>query len=165
MAVKIKNRHQLKTKEITEIIQELQKTYHRDFFDKQAMVETGDLEGYNVILVNDDVDFFRVEVRILITIRAISKYTLSKGRVIVDMGAIKFITNGADIMAAGIVDADPDIQENDPVWICDETHHKALAVGIAVFSGAEMMIKDSGKAVKNFHYVGDMLWNLTRINP
>ena len=163
MSAKIKNRHRLKTKEINDVINELRTNYHRDFFDKQASVETGELEEYHVIIINDGIDFFRANDNILITVRAISKYMLKERQIVVDMGAIKFITNGADIMAAGIVDADPEIKENDPVWVCDETHHKPLAVGIALLPGEDMKIRETGKAVKNIHYVGDRLWILTQI--
>jgi predicted RNA-binding protein (TIGR00451 family) len=77
------------------------------------------------------------------------------------MGAIKFVTNGADVMGPGIVDADKGISENDPVWICDEKHHKPLAVGIATINGEQMINKIKGKAVKVIHYVGDNLWNFS----
>ena len=77
------------------------------------------------------------------------------------MGAVGFVTKGADIMAPGIIDADVNIQENDHVWICDEKHRKPLAVGIALMTGEEMKSKNTGKAIKNIHYVGDKLWNLS----
>ena len=78
------------------------------------------------------------------------------------MGAVKFVTNGADIMAPGIVDADDTIAVDDSVWICDETHKKPLAVGIALKSGIEMVQQEKGKAVKMIHHVGDELWNLMK---
>jgi PUA-domain protein len=150
MALKIKNRHRLKAKEITDIIQELRGMYHRDFFTTSSSVEVGDVEGFEVIIIDNDIDFFKVDNRIILTVRGVVKYGLDKQRVVVDMGAIKFITNGADIMAAGIKDADPEILPNEPVWICDET------------SGAEMTTIKTGKAIKNIHYVGDLLWNATK---
>ena len=42
------------------------------------------------------------------------------------MGAVGFITKGADVMAPGITDADPMIQKDDLVWICDEKHRKPI---------------------------------------
>jgi PUA domain protein len=162
MVGKIKNRHRLKAKETTQVMQEIQTVYHQDFFDSNATVETGNLEDSIVIFVNDDIDFFRVNNHTLLTLRGVIKHQPARQRVVVDMGAIRFITNGADIMAAGIVDADPTIQVNDAVWICDETHHKPLAVGIALMTGEEMKNLKTGKAIKNMHYVGDSLWNNTK---
>jgi PUA domain protein len=77
------------------------------------------------------------------------------------MGAIGFITKGADVMAPGITDVDVSIQRDDLVWICDEKHRKPLAVGIALLTGEEMKTKKPGKAVKTLHYVGDRLWAVT----
>ena len=161
MSVKIKNRHRLKSKEIRNILNELQQIFHDDFFGKKSSIETGSIEGIDVILVDDEVDFIINDERIFFTIRGLNKYNPKEHRVVVDMGAIKFITNGADVMTAGIVDADPNIQEDDQVWICDETHHKPLAVGIALISGEEMVSQKEGKAIKNIHYIGDRLWTLT----
>ena len=89
------------------------------------------------------------------------KYQPAEGRVVVDMGAVGFIVKGADIMAPGIVDADIQIKEGDFVWVCDEKHHKPLAVGKALMNGETMKVNQTGKAIKNIHYVGDMLWNLS----
>ena len=65
-------------------------------------------------------------------------------------------------MAPGIVDADPSILKDDYVWICDENNKKPLAIGIALMSGEQMKQSKEGKAIKNLHYVGDELWNLTQ---
>jgi PUA domain protein len=74
------------------------------------------------------------------------------------MGAVRFVTNGADVMAPGIVDADASIEKGHQIWICDERHHKPLAVGIALLNGNEMISAEKGKAVKLKHYIGDGLW-------
>ena len=161
MSVKIKNRHRLKNKDIKDILSKLKQTFNSDFFDVRSAVEIGDIEGYKAILVDNEVDFMYIENRIFFTLRGLFKYKPKERFVVVDMGAVKFVTNGADIMAAGIIDADSNIQENDQVWICDEKHHKPLAVGIALISGEEMVSKKSDKAVQNIHYIGDGLWNLT----
>ena len=42
--------------------------------------------------------------------------------------------------------------------IIDETHGKKLAVGIALFASNEMNSLNSGKVIKNLHYVGDEIW-------
>ncbi len=81
-------------------------------------------------------------------------------RIVVDMGAIRFVTNGADIMRPGITDADPSITKGSFVVIGDVNHGKPLAIGIAMYSGEELLAMDDGKVVKNLHYVGDSIWNL-----
>ena len=80
--------------------------------------------------------------------------------VVVDMGAVRFVTKGADIMSPGIVDADESIVPDDIVIIVEETHNKPLAIGISLISGPEMVENTEGKAIKSIHYVGDSIWNL-----
>ncbi|HHF59041.1 MAG TPA: RNA-binding protein, partial [Thermoplasmatales archaeon] len=76
----------------------------------------------------------------------------------IDMGAIKFIAGGADVMVPGIVDADRDIHEGDPVWIRDENHGRAIAVGISLMNGSDLIKLEKGRGVKNIHWVGDRIW-------
>lgn len=156
----IKNRHRLKSKDIKEIQEELKKTFETIFFTEKSSVEIGDVEGYKIIFVDDEPCFMFYENKIVFTLPGINKYRPAKNFVVVDMGAVKFVTNGADVMAPGIVDADKTINENNQVWICDENHRKPLAVGIAMMSGEQMINEKRGKAIKTIHYVGDILWNL-----
>ena len=163
MSAKIKNRHRLKNKEIKQLIQTLKNRFSSDFFDSSSSVEMGNLEEFNVILVDNDIAFMIIEDDIVFTLRGLYKYQPKEYFVIVDMGAVGFVTKGADVMAPGIVDADEYIQEHDYVWVCDEKHKKPLAVGIALITGEEMKGKKTGKAIKNIHFVGDRLWNLSAI--
>ena len=163
MSAKIKNRHRLKNKEIKQLIQTLKNRFSSDFFDSSSSVEMGNLEEFNVILVDNDIAFMIIEDDIVFTLRGLYKYQPKEYFVIVDMGAVGFVTKGADVMAPGIVDADECIQEHDYVWVCDEKHKKPLAVGIALITGEEMKGKKTGKAIKNIHFVGDRLWNLSAI--
>ena len=78
------------------------------------------------------------------------------------MGAIRFVTNGADIMRPGITKIDPDIKENEIVRIADETHGKTLAVGKALFNAHEMESTKKGKVVKNLHTIKDSVWEFAK---
>jgi PUA-domain protein len=161
MAVKIKNRHRLKEREVKELAADLKTRFQGDFFDEKVAVDTGTLEEFTVLLVNDSIDFMLYDNKVVFTLLGLAKYQPKNNFVVVDMGAVGFITKGADVMAPGIIDADTTIQKDDLVWICDEKHHKPLAIGVALLSGEEMKMKRPGKAVKTLHYVGDRLWILT----
>ena len=78
------------------------------------------------------------------------------------MGAIKYVTNGADIMRPGITEIDSNIKKGDIVVIVDETHDRALAIGKALFSAAEMKARNSGKVVKNLHTIQDTVWEFEK---
>jgi PUA-domain protein len=161
MVGKIRNQHRLKAKEVKDLLTRLRAQYKTDLFPETAAVDTGMLEEYVVTLVNNEVDFFKWNDRDVMTLVGIEKYHPPGRCVTVDMGAIRFISNGADVMAPGVVAAEPSIQEGDEVWVCDQMHHKPLAVGIALTSGEAMTGSKTGKAIKTLHYVGDHLWILT----
>jgi len=99
--------------------------------------------------------------KIVFTLYGVNRFKPKENFVVVDMGAVKFVTNGADVMAPGIVDADEGIAEGDQVWVCDERNRKPLAVGIAVMTGERMVEEDKGKAVELVHYVGDVVWDFS----
>ncbi len=80
--------------------------------------------------------------------------------VTVDMGAVPYVTNGADIMRPGITDIDEAVEKGDFVVITEERHGKPLAIGETLYSGKEINQMHQGKVIENIHYVGDKLWNL-----
>ena len=80
-------------------------------------------------------------------------------KVVVDMGAVKHIVNGADVMAPGIVRIEGDFAKDDVVVVVDEKHGKPLCIGIALLSKAEIEGMSKGKVIKNLHYVGDKIWS------
>jgi len=159
MSIKIKNRHRLKAKDIRRYQNELKDIFNDVFFNEKSSIETGDLNETNIIFVDGEPCFMSYNDKIVFTLHGLNKYKPKKNFVVVDMGAVRFVTNGADVMAPGIIDADKDISEGDQVWICDENHHKALAIGIALVSGGEMISQSQGRVIKTIHYVGDELWN------
>jgi PUA-domain protein len=161
MVVKIKNRHRLKEREVKELSADLQTRFGDDFLKGIVTVDVGSVEEFTVLLVDDSMDFMMHNNKFLFTLQGLMKYQPKAKYVVIDMGAISYITKGADVMAPGISDADVMIQKDDFVWICDEKHRKPLATGIALMSGEEMKTKKPGKAVKTLQYVGDRFWILT----
>lgn len=158
MSSKIKNKHRLRKKEIREISTHLQKTFSEEFFNETDVVESGYLDHVHLFFINGSPDFMEYNDEIFFTMGGLLKHQPKKRCVVVDMGAVQYVTNGADVMTPGIVDVDVDIQKNDQVWICDEHHHKPLAVGVALMSGEQMITEKKGKAVKTIHHIGDHLW-------
>lgn len=74
---------------------------------------------------------------------------------VVDMGAVKFVTNGADVMAPGVKEK-PEYSEEDLLHVVDEKNRKKLAVVQALTSSSEF--PEKGRAFKNLHWVGDKIW-------
>ena len=103
--------------------------------------------------------FMDLDGRVFLTVRGALEFNPQVRRVIVDMGAVKFVVNGADIMSPGITGCDENIAAGDLVIIVDETHKKPLAIGQALMGGEEMIAATSGKAVKSLMHVGDSFWD------
>lgn len=114
----------------------------------------------DLVFVHGKVLGFIIEGHPFLSVRGLLAYGARNRHVTIDMGAVKFVYNGADVMAPGIVDADVSIVEDDIVWIRDEKNHQPLAVGLSLMSGPEMVEHRSGKAVQSLHYVGDAIWRL-----
>ena len=117
-----------------------------------------------IMEIDDKATFFQFDGRWLPILRIIISGELSVPykKVTVDMGAIKFVANGADIMRPGITQIEDGISSGDPVLIVDETHGKILALGVAMLSSEEMRAASGGKVIKNAHAAGDVLWELTK---
>lgn len=161
MAAKVKNRHRLKDRDVKELSTDLQLRFDDDFLKGAQSVDIGSVEEFTVLLVDDHIDFLMINNKVVFTLQGLMRHQLKTKYVVIDMGAISFITKGADVMAPGITDADPLIKKDDFVWICDEKHRKPLATGISLMNGEEMKTKQPGKAVKTLQYVGDRFWLLT----
>lgn len=79
--------------------------------------------------------------------------------VIVDMGAIKYITNGANVMRPGIRAFPTNFAREDIVIVKDERYGKPIAVCSAILSKNEAESVEKGAILKNISYVGDKFWN------
>jgi PUA domain protein len=77
---------------------------------------------------------------------------------LVDMGAIPYVCNGADVMAPGIMDIVGEFEKEGLLVIRDVKHKKALGIGAALYTSEEMRGLKKGKAILNLHYVGDKIW-------
>ena len=119
------------------------------------------LEGeFKVILVNKVPAFFYYNEKVIPTLKFLQNHPTILKQIVVDMGAVKFMVSGADVMRPGIVEIAEEINKDDFVVIVDVNNRKPLAVGIALFSSEEMKEIKTGKVIRNIHFVGDELWKL-----
>ncbi|MDR0888242.1 MAG: RNA-binding protein [Candidatus Methanoplasma sp.] len=156
--IRIRKRKRMRSKEIKVLSQELEAVLGVPVFGEDEAVDLAESSDFNLIFVGNDIIGIVNNGVPFLTVRGVLKYRPVKRFVTIDMGAVPFITNGADCMGPGIVDADPDIAVGDSVWIRDANNKVPLAIGISERSGAELKEKKSGKAIKTIHNVGDRLW-------
>jgi len=79
-------------------------------------------------------------------------------RVVVDMGAVAHLVNGAHVMRPGIREIKDTFVKGGIIVIVDERFGKPIALGIADMDSGVMQSIDKGKVISNVHYVGDPLW-------
>ncbi len=121
--------------------------------DRVELIE----DELTLLRINDVNAFFKLQQRWIPTLRYLQANNVLK-TVVVDMGAIKFLIGGADVMRPGIVEIDQTIVKDEVIVIVDVNNQKPIAVGVALLSGEEMKKAASGKVIKNIHYVGDKIW-------
>ena len=122
---------------------------------KAKKVEIAEFEERKIYIFDDVIEFVEDENGLYPYLG--SSYVDKLPKVAVDMGAIRFVCNGADVMAPGITDVD-EFDEGSIIVIRDMTHDKALAIGKARKSSEEITRDKKGKVIQNIHYVGDKLW-------
>lgn len=156
--IRIKKRKRMREKDAKELSSVLEDVVGVPVFGEDEPVDTAESTDYDLIFVGGDIIGLIYEEKPFLTIRGMLKYKPIKRYVTVDMGAVPYISNGADAMGPGITDADSDIEEGDMVWIRDINNKVPLAVGVALKPASELIKKLPGKAVKTIHYIGDKLW-------
>lgn len=150
---------QLSRSDVEKINAEIQEQFSTaDFFSKKDRVSLSDV-NHQLFILKDDVPFFFYhEGKVIPALKLLLQKTFLK-QVVVDMGAVKFVSSGADIMRPGIVELDKTIKKDELVVVVDQTHKKPLCVAKALFSGEEISSLKQGKVLRNLHWVGDVVWN------
>ena len=159
--MQVKSRHHLRSDDIRDIREAIADHLGVDIdgetFESVEFVAA----EYQLVLVDGDPAVFYVDDdEPFLTVRGANNTEPQTGVVTVDAGAISFVSDGADVMRPGIVEADASIRDGDLVVIAEETHGKVLAVGRAMVDGDDM-VGDSGKVIESIHHVGDELYEFS----
>ena len=123
---------------------------------KQKNVKTHDVNEKGVIITGNGITAIKIDDYILPfldDIPILEKFPY----VIVDMGAIKFVCKGANIMRPGITKFS-DFDRDEIVCVVEESQNKFLAVGKAEMSSKELDDTSKGEVIKNMHYISDDFW-------
>jgi PUA-domain protein len=158
--MEVKSRHHLRSDEIRELEATLEAALCVNL-DGEAY-ERVDLVGteFDLVVVDGEPQVFAVGDERFLTVRGANAHPPKRRVVTVDAGAVQFVSDGADVMRPGIVDADEVIDPGDLIVVVEETHGKALAVGRSLEPGVDLP-GDSGKVVESVHHVGDDLYEFS----
>ncbi len=106
-------------------------------------------QGIKILKVNDEYIPFLSEVEML------EKFP----HVTVDMGAVKFMCKGANVMRPGIKNHS-EFEKEKIVCVIEESQHKFIAVGKALVSSSDLKNMEKGEIIKNIHYISDKFWEI-----
>ena len=157
-------RYMLKSKESKQILDEASqklKLKLEEIFGTKVNVEVVEAEFGDLFLVDGKPILFRMGDSILPTLSN-TLITSQLPKAIVDMGAIRFVCNGADVMAPGIVRYEGTFNKGDILVVVDVTHGKLLALGEALINAEEAKTTKQGPVIKSKHYVSDKIWNFAK---
>jgi PUA domain protein len=157
---KPRKRHRIRRKEARRIADEIESALGCNVFSDADSIDLASLKTMDIVYVNGQILAIIVGGSPFLSVRGLLEYGPCSRFVTVDMGAVKFVYNGADVMAPGVVDADASISQGDLAWVRDERNLQPLAVGIALMNGEEMVSENAGKALESLHHVGDSIWQL-----
>ena len=151
---------QLSKSDVEKINQEIFEQFSvPGFFTKKDRLTLADINHQLNIVNGDLICFFYIDGKLVPTLKLLLQRPFLK-QVVVDMGAVKFVSSGADVMRPGIVDFDKSIKKDELVVVVDQTHKKPLCIARALFSGTDLLGMGQGKVLKSLHFVGDEVWQL-----
>jgi len=123
---------------------------------KQKNIKTHDVNENGVIITGNEITAVKIGDDILPfldDIPILEKFPY----VTVDMGAVKFVCKGANVMRPGITKFS-NFEKGEIVCVIEESQHKFLAVGKAEMPSSQLDDTNKGEVIKNMHYISDIFW-------
>jgi PUA-domain protein len=153
-----RKRHRLKGKQVKALGAEMQRVVGVDMLSGEPAVDRARGLDMDYLIIEGRVAFLLVDEVAFPSLRTLLERGLDVHWAEVDEGAVRFLANGADVMAPGVTGADPGLADGDWVYVRDARHRRPLVVGKALMSGPDMVVADKGRAAQTLHYVGDRIW-------
>jgi len=105
--------------------------------------------GVKILKTNDEFLPFLSEINLL------EKFP----HVMVDMGAVKFLCKGANVMRPGIKNYN-EFKKGEIICIIEESQRKFIAIGKSLVSSSDLEKMERGEVVKNLHFISDKFWEI-----
>ena len=157
-------RHFLKAKEAKSLLSKASKKLRVDLeqiFDVKINIESVEANFAEILLINGKPLLVKAEEGIFPTL-IFKRLFVFMPKIVVDMGAIPHVCNGANVMAPGIVRFEGEFRKGDFVFVADERYGKPIAIGEVVYDVDTVKKVTQGVVVKNIHFVGDKIWSLIK---
>lgn len=139
------------------LLNKLISAWPRDAVPKTKSIKVYQIEEGRSILVADEMIAVQIEDKIMPFLGGKPEMLHHFPSVTVDMGAIKFVCNGAKVMRPGITSIDS-FRKGDIIVVKDQKHGKVLAAGVALEDSETARLMAKGYVVENLHYISDKMW-------
>lgn len=139
---------------LTEIIK---KKWPQDILVRIKSLKVFEIEEEKRILKSENFTAVQINEDMILPFLGESEIIKHFPKIVVDMGAVKFVCNGAKIMRPGITKFDT-FKKGDIVIVKDQIYCKTLAAGIALEDSEIAAASSKGYVVDNLHYVSDKFW-------
>ncbi|HEU5446330.1 MAG TPA: PUA domain-containing protein [Nitrososphaeraceae archaeon] len=149
--------HSLSKREIHDITGQISKSWPTNSVGAIKNLQAYVIDGNRRLLVGNNLVAIQLAPDLIIphlTQHDLLNYFAS---VQVDMNAVKFVCNGANIMRPGITDFTT-FKESEIVLVKDQTHKKELAVCISLVDDVNGRKMEKGVVLNNVHHIGDVYW-------
>jgi PUA domain protein len=148
----------LKDKEVKALLKEFIQLYPSAVMLESAKIFDELAVGEGAVYFLDNVPLLlRTKVGLLPSLK-FEKLLTSLPRIIVDMGAVAHLVNGADLMRPGVKEVQGEFGEHQVVAVVDEKYGKPITIGYTDVNAQQMRQMTKGKVARNVHYVGDEFW-------
>lgn len=149
----------LKGREVRTLVREFTERYPAasSILEDAINVEELNVEGNSIFLADGKPLLLRTQGLLLPSLK-FTQLIDTLPKIVVDMGAVPHIVNGAHVMRPGIKQIKSEFEKGDLVVIQDEKFGKALALGIADMDSNNIRSETKGKVIATVHYVGDEIW-------
>ena len=127
---------------------------------KQKNIKTHDVNEKGIIITGDGITAVKIGEDILPFLDdtpILEKFPY----VTVDMGAVKFVCKGANVMRPGVTKFS-NFESGEIVCVIEESQNKFLAVGKSEVDSSEFEDMEKGEVLKNLHYISDKAWEISK---
>jgi len=153
----------LSREEAEVIYNQLLKSWPKDILPKRFKgLLAVELDDRKALLILNDFKVVKVDDK-FVPFLADTQRLEAFPHIIVDIGAVRFVCNGADIMRPGVKTFPVSFQKGDIVVVKEDKYRKAISVGVANISSGEAQLLTKGPIITNIHYVGDKIWEMAKV--
>jgi PUA domain protein len=147
----------LSKSESGDLLEKMGLAWPQDAVPKVKSIKVYEVEDGRRLLIADETVAVQVQENIVPFLAGKPEILQRFPSVTVDMGAVKFVCNGAKVMRPGITSFDS-FKKGDIVVVRDQMHGRALAVGVALEDSEAAKAMPKGYVVDNMHYISDKVW-------